>query len=301
MTLLSSNTRVSILRLIALSLGLAVLYLVYSGNNFDYSVLILIALILVMIIPNRSPKVFLQDWWYFAVMIFFYTMVRGLADDIGFRPQLQSFIAIDSWLFGGTLASTWLQQQWHAIGILRWYDHLLFYFYSSFFIFPFVTAYILWLKSRLYYFQFVMGFVLINIVALLFFVFLPVTPPWLAGEQGHLPVTQVLREFANTNGPEHISVSLLSKLFVTSAHGNIVAAFPSLHSAWPLFASLMLIAVFGRKLAWTLIIPAGIWFSVLYFGEHYLVDILAGIVLAVACFYLVWYKIFPVREKSVIV
>jgi membrane-associated phospholipid phosphatase len=69
---------------------------------------------------------------------------------------------------------------------------------------------------------------------------------------------------------------------VSPVYGNLnpnqVAAFPSLHAAYPVLAAVYAwrryraVAVFLA--AWA----AAVWFSIVYLGEHYVVDALMGLV-----------------------
>ena len=63
----------------------------------------------------------------------------------------------------------------------------------------------------------------------------------------------------------------------------------SLHAAYPLLTFFFLVKKF--KALGFLILPyiLGIWFSIVYFGEHYVFDIVAGALYAVAAFCLVLY------------
>ena len=68
---------------------------------------------------------------------------------------------------------------------------------------------------------------------------------------------------------------------------NLVAAFPSLHAAYP-----WIIFLFIRKkskiLSYvSLLYVFGVWFSVIYLGEHYFVDVLAGIIYATTAYIIV--------------
>jgi membrane-associated phospholipid phosphatase len=66
-----------------------------------------------------------------------------------------------------------------------------------------------------------------------------------------------------------------------------VAAFPSLHVAFPFLTFLALRRAFGRigwlAFGYTMLVA----FSVLYTGDHWLVDVVAGIAYAYVAFYLV--------------
>jgi len=71
-----------------------------------------------------------------------------------------------------------------------------------------------------------------------------------------------------------------------------VAAMPSLHSAWPLLAALFAQHYFGRWARILFIIPAAIWLAVVYFGQHYVADVIMGIFLTILAYYLTM-KILP--------
>lgn len=68
--------------------------------------------------------------------------------------------------------------------------------------------------------------------------------------------------------------------FYQHLNPNPVAAFPSLHEAFPVLGLLYGLRIFGRR-AW----PLALWclavcFSIVYLGEHYLIDAIAGVVVA---------------------
>ena len=65
---------------------------------------------------------------------------------------------------------------------------------------------------------------------------------------------------------------------------NAYAAMPSLHAAFPLLGALFALRLWGRR-AWpTLLYTAGVWLSIVYLGEHYIVDIIGGVIFAIAAF-----------------
>jgi membrane-associated phospholipid phosphatase len=60
--------------------------------------------------------------------------------------------------------------------------------------------------------------------------------------------------------------------------GNPVAAFPSLHAAYPVLAAFFLGSRHPR-MRWPLwIYVAAVWFTIMYTGHHYLVDVIGGFV-----------------------
>src|SRR5207247_9644011 len=68
---------------------------------------------------------------------------------------------------------------------------------------------------------------------------------------------------------------------------NEVAAFPSLHAAFPFLAFLFARRTFGRVGWLMLAYSACVWFSIVYLGEHYVVDILGGLAYAAAAYWMV--------------
>jgi membrane-associated phospholipid phosphatase len=111
---------------------------------------------------------------------------------------------------------------------------------------------------------------LANVLGLLGYVFLPTAPPRLFTSMGF---TDTLNQFGGLNHGSGL-VELAS---------NPYAAMPSLHAADALIAGVILASVVRRpiwKAVWILW-PAWVWFSVMATGNHFWLDVLAGIVLAV--------------------
>jgi membrane-associated phospholipid phosphatase len=103
----------------------------------------------------------------------------------------------------------------------------------------------------------------------------PTAPPWWAGQQGHLaPVRRIMVEAGSAFWGE-----LWQRLY-DSLGRNPFAAMPSLHFGTSVMAAHLLGEV-GRKEAvfgWTY--AAGLGFALVYLGEHYVTDLIAGFALA---------------------
>src|SRR3954470_10132461 len=106
---------------------------------------------------------------------------------------------------------------------------------------------------------------LANVVGLLGFWLMPTAPPWMFPDQGFV------------DGVNHSS-ALLQTL------GNSYAAMPSLHAADALIVGWFLVSTsrsIWAKALWTLW-PLWVWFCVIATANHYVLDVLAGIGVAVA-------------------
>lgn len=132
-----------------------------------------------------------------------------------------------------------------------------------------VLAVWLFLDRRQAYRRYRVAFVLSGAVALLWFAILPVAPPRLA----ELGFIDTLAEHSEEY------VALESPRFV-----NRFAAFPSLHFGWNLLVG---IALVRETRSWWLralgvISPVLVLFAVVLTGNHYVIDAVAGGILAVA-------------------
>lgn len=61
---------------------------------------------------------------------------------------------------------------------------------------------------------------------------------------------------------------------------NPFAAFPSLHSAFPCLIAIFALKIWKKKALPVLVLPTMIWFSAVYLGEHYVIDVIGGIAYA---------------------
>jgi hypothetical protein len=113
----------------------------------------------------------------------------------------------------------------------------------------------------------------------------PSAPPWLAAEHGLAPgVHDVLRMALSDVGlPE------LARLKGDGSAYNVVAAFPSIHAAFPVLG--MIVAVRYRVPIWLKVAQAlqlvAVWFVIVYTGEHYVIDVIGGILYAFAAIWVV--------------
>jgi membrane-associated phospholipid phosphatase len=111
---------------------------------------------------------------------------------------------------------------------------------------------------------------LANVLGLIGYVFLPTAPPRLFTSMGF---TDTLSQFGGLNHGSGL-VELAS---------NPYAAMPSLHAADALIVGVILASVVRHpvwKAVW-LLWPAWVWFAVMATGNHFWLDVLAGIMLAV--------------------
>jgi len=239
-------------------------YTVIPGPEF------LILAFLIYAAYNQRTWRFLKDWLPFITVFLSYEIMYGIVGTVSRFNLHAGPYNLELSLFGQI--PSFILQQVSRIPIL---DYLGAVFYSMHFFAPTIFAFILWKVSPKNYWKYTIALGACSFGALITFLFYPVAPPWLA-----VPgVTRVLTGSVDAN----IGFPVYKTLF-DFLSPNLYAAFPSMHSALPLLIALFAIKIWRAKALPVLIFPFGVWFSAVYLGEHYIVDVLGGIAYAVIAF-----------------
>ncbi|HQR26792.1 MAG TPA: phosphatase PAP2 family protein [Nocardioides sp.] len=229
--------------------------------------------------PARTHLGFVRDWSLPLVLLTFYLFSRGMADDLGFVGVHRTEpIAVDRWLFGGTLPTEYLQA--HLCGVPcdrtsppRPYDVVFTTVYYSHFFVALIVAAALWLRDRPEWLRYMRRYLSLNLLALVIYVTYPMAPPWMAAQQG-----LVSSDIARITGRGWYDLSATGLHRKISAVGNPVAAMPSLHAAIAVFVAWYGITRLHGTWRWLLVLyPLAMSFTLVYYAEHYVVDILAGV------------------------
>jgi membrane-associated phospholipid phosphatase len=179
----------------------------------------------------------------------------------------------------GTLPTITLQHWlWH--GTVTWYDYALYGVYVSHYILLIFLAWLVYTRYRQEYVRLAMTYILATLGAFAVFIIYPTAPPWLASQNGYIPhITRISSAVFSSIGVHNFPA------LYSSYAPNPVAAAPSLHTTYSVLFVLFIYRYFGKRWAvLSLIYPICIIFGVVYLGEHYVFDILGGIVLAIASF-----------------
>lgn len=251
---------------------------------------LLIIVLVIGVIFGRARD-FVVRFVPFLGLLIAYDSFRSIADDLNGTVHYMEMIDVDRWLGFGQLPTVWLQELlWH--GSVQWYDFYFYFLYTIHFLAPVAFALILWRYRPKFYWPFVWSFVVLSFAGFITYVLFPAAPPWLAKELGYIaePLHRISSDIWWAMG-----VTNFSELYANLSP-NEVAAVPSLHSAYPLLGTMFMIAAFGwKKVWWLLIYPLSMWIGVTYLGEHYIVDIIVAILYVVLAYiavskFFVWYR-----------
>jgi membrane-associated phospholipid phosphatase len=219
---------------------------------------------------KRLPRGWLHFALQFAIWVgfyFAYQIARGAADRSVERAYANGEWIIDFQRSLGSMMELTLQSAIEGSALLTQVTSYT-YWLSQFAV---IGVALLWLYFRAHdrFFAFRNTLILANLIGLVGYVTLPTAPPRMFPDAG----------FVDTLG-QHAAVSHDSSLVTFTS--NPYAAMPSLHSADALIVGVVMAAVVRRPwakalwLAW----PAWVWFSVMATGNHFWLDIAAGIAVA---------------------
>jgi hypothetical protein len=212
------------------------------------------------------------DWFPFYALLAGYDMLRGSAGN-WFTPHITPQVRVDEWIFGGTAPTITLQHALYTPGVAHIWDYAAFGVYMSHFVASFIVAGLLWKFAHDRFRRFATLFVMLTFAALTTYALYPAVPPWLASQNGNLqPTGKVIDEMWT-----HINLGNGSGVFSGAGHfANPVAAVPSLHAAYPMLLLLFFWGIIGRWRWLLLLYPIAMGLTLVYTGEHFVIDIILG-------------------------
>ncbi len=222
----------------------------------------------------RSAGVYaVQMWAYLA----HYDMPDDDPDWIKRRLKVRYPITVDRMIGMGEIPTLRLQRALAKKGRVQRRDTLLAWLHWSWFLVPHGTV-VYVLTRHPEHFERAAGLIAATFDAgVIVYWLAPTAPPWWAGENGYVPPVRRIMVEAGTE----FWGQLWQRLY-DSLGRNPFAAMPSLHFGTSVMAAHVLGEV-GRKegvIGWTYALALG--FALVYLGEHYVTDLVAGFALAEA-------------------
>jgi len=237
---------------------------------------VILALLVIAIAMGRGLT-FLADWGPFLLLFFAYEAMRGFASKTGFAPHDLS--GIERAVFGGTLPTLTLQHDFYHPGVVGVQDVVATFFYFMHFPLPILVGFFFWLNSRDHYHRFIAALLLMCFLAFVTYLFWPSAPPWWQVKD----VVKIIDRTVQSLWGSQYFVSAIYQSF----NPNRFAAFPSLHAAFPALAAVYAWSRYRALsvglVAWT----AAVALSIVYLGEHYVIDALDGFLYVAAATILV--------------
>ncbi len=224
-------------------------------------------------------RLLLKDWSVFVAFLYFADSLREtiyvLTCKLHLPVHALYILKLEKALFG-EVPSVALQAallRTGPAGHFSWLEKTLTVIYGSHFVaFVFVGLFI-WVYRPGALAKYKASFYLLIPLGFFFYAVVPTAPPWMAsGQFGVLaPLVRFNRVLFDSTIPTLTSGFDL----------NPVSAMPSLHAGFPILCCLLLWGLYRSKALPFILYTLAVLFTIVYTGDHYVVDILAGTVLAV--------------------
>ena len=235
---------------------------------------------------GKAARFFQFAFGYWLLWMLFHD-ARAIADSTPWVSSVQDWVwRFERAIFGGELPSARLQRTIFDPARIAPFDYMLVAIYLSFFFVSLIVGMVIaWKNWALARHMLIAKAIMLTIGFVIIFA-LPTTPPWLSPDSAlvldQASPERVYRVTAIARGQE--------EGYHFEQDDNALAAMPSIHMATTM---LVLFLAFSYRRRWRVV--AGVYislmgFAIVYLGEHYVLDEIAGIALAMASWQLahVW-------------
>ncbi len=239
--------------------------------------IIIFYVVLVILRPSRKIALALTPWLVFACS---YDAMR-LCPNYEVNPiDVRGLYETEKNIFGIVIGNTtYIAGEYFDIHHNTIADFFAGIFYLCWVPVPLAFAIYLYLKgSKKQYIHFSLAFLLVNLIGFCGYYIHPAAPPWYAMNYGFEPILDTPGNVAGLGRFDIITgIPIFHSLYGKNA--NVFAAIPSLHAAYMLVTTIYAIRSKQKKITIGVfaIICMGIWWTAVYTGHHYIIDVLLGI------------------------
>ena len=280
---------------VAVCLGISAYLALGAMTNSvrGYHWLMLAAIPASLLSAERGKRFFL-DWSPLFAFWLVYDRLRLVQPLLYSRVAVEHPFLLERAAFGSLTrsaipahaAQSWLTAHAGPFSlIVEWTAQIV--YFSHLFVVPLVilTLWMLGASRKRYreaFGQHIRAFTLLNFSAIVVYLLVPVAPPWWVSLNGFAQPTAELVSQANMAAAMH---GALIQGMISNA-SQWFAAVPSLHGAYPVL--LLLLSPWRRSrlaLAGIAAYACAMWAATVILNQHYIIDLLAGALLAVAAWW----------------
>lgn len=237
---------------------------------------------LLLFYGNEKTRKFIIGFSIFIVYWIIYDSMRILPNYEVSPVRIQEPYLLEKSLFGISINDLiYTPNEYFDLVQTRFLDIVSGLFYLNWVPVPLAFGVYLYYKNKQLFTQYSLVFLFANLLGFVIYYLYPAAPPWyvdLYGFELHIGVQGNSAGLARFD--ELTGIPIFASLYNKNA--NVLAAIPSLHAAYP-----VIVLYYGirNKLAWFnllfVLFMLGIWFSAVYSGHHYIIDVVLGAVVAV--------------------
>ncbi|MCK9290374.1 MAG: phosphatase PAP2 family protein [Bacteroidales bacterium] len=240
-----------------------------------------ISFYLLLFYGNEKTRKFILGFSIFMVYWIAYDSMRILPNYKISPVHIQEPYLLEKSLFGISLKGVvYTPNEYLAIVHTAFLDVVTGLFYLNWVPIPLAFGIYLYYKNKHLFTHYSLVFLLANLLGFVIYYLYPAAPPWYVDLYGFDLYTNVQGNSAGLARFDAITgVPVFASLYNKNA--NVLAAIPSLHAAYP-----VIVLYYGlqKKLGWVnvlfVLFMLGIWFSAVYSGHHYVIDVLLGALVA---------------------
>jgi hypothetical protein len=248
------------------------------SGKLGWQHLSLLVLLWTCLAPQEGPRRFMRDWWPMVAFWLAYDMMRVFSSSLFPRVAVDPPLRLESRLFLAPDGTLWpfYFTRWMSRHAGEFRSRVLFAFCNAIYLshlfgIPLILL-VLWLRrSQLLFRRLVWSLTLMHALSLAIYLVYPAAPPWWVYENGSLQPS--VKHSMPSSYPRG---SPLSGLFDLSP--NRFAAIPSLHAAYPLLLTVVLVLheTKRRWIALSALYTVSMWFACVFLNQHYIIDLVIG-------------------------
>lgn len=266
----------------ALTLALACYLLVtgfLTGLRPEHWAIIL--LVNILFYAGKGTRRFVLGFAIFLVFGMLYDVMRVFPNYLYHSVDIASLYNTEKHLFGIHVHNNILTpNEFFAANHFVAGDLLSGLFYINWMPVPIGFAVYLYATNRKLFLHFSLTFLFVNILGFAVYYLHPAAPPWYVSQYGfalnlHTPGSAAgLARF-----DQLIRLNVFGSIYTRNS--NVFAAIPSLHCAYPVIVLYYAVKAGCSRAKWFFgMFMAGIWFSAVYSGHHYTIDVILGVLCA---------------------
>ena len=237
----------------------------------------------ILFYSGKGTRKFVLGFAIFILFAMLYDVMRAFPNYLFNTVDIAPLYHLEKQLFGIDVQYTRLTpNEFFAINHNVLTDLISGFFYINWIPVPLGFAVYLYITNRKLFLHFSLNFLLVNLLGFIIYYIHPAAPPWYVSEYGFVLNLQTPGSAA---GHARIDQLLHLNVFgsIYNKNANVFAAIPSLHCAYPVVVLYYGIKADLSRANWFFsLFMIGIWFSAIYSGHHYTIDVILGIFCAIA-------------------
>jgi inositol phosphorylceramide synthase catalytic subunit len=264
-------------------LSIAYLLISFLLVGYQPDQLVLVALCNALFYSSKISRKFLIAYTTFLVYWIIFDYMKAFPNYRYSPVHIADLYNFEKHLFGINFQGNLLTpNEYLKINSSAFLDILSGLFYICWIPVPFGFGIYLFFTNRRECLLFTLTFVLVNLLGFVVYYTYPAAPPWYIQDHGFAFYPNMHENIAGlARFDDYFHVHIFRAVY--SKGSNVFAAMPSLHSAYPI---IVFYYAFKNKMRWGTvffgIVTVGIWLAAIYTSHHYILDVIAGILVSVA-------------------